>query len=220
MRISFSRRILAALVLGSVIGVAGPARADLVVNGDFGTGDFTGWTLSGDTSYGPYAYVATMGTGIGGANSAALSTFDAGNGSLSQDLTTVVGQSYSFSFLFGGDGVTPNSFSASLGTSTLLSLSDVPGPITSPTTYTFSYTATSTTTALTFQFSDVPGYLYVTDVSVSPNQAVVPEPSTAFAVGLGALAMMGYAWRKHRASTKDRGARAEDEADEARVATG
>ena len=98
-------------VLGLAVGAAGPAKAGLVVNGNFGTGDFTGWTLSGDTS-GPDYVSGTF----PGPYAAALTT-SVSDVFLSQTLplSTVVGQEYLFSFSLAGDGATPNTFSASLG---------------------------------------------------------------------------------------------------------
>ena len=182
-------------VLGLAVGAAGPAKAGLVVNGNFGTGDFTGWTLSGDTS-GPDYVSGTF----PGPYAAALTT-SVSDVFLSQalPLSTVVGQEYLFSFSLAGDGATPNTFSASLGGTTLLSLSDVPNTLPSGTSYSFDFTASSSSSALQFDVRDDSGYLYLTNVSVN---AVVPEPPTAASAGLGALMLIGYFWRKHRKSNE------------------
>jgi hypothetical protein len=178
-------------VLGLAAEVPGTAKADLVVNGDFGTGDFTGWSLPGDTSS---AYVS----GSPGDYAAALTTSGIGDGFLTQALSTTAGQDYLVSFLLAGDGETPNSLVISLGGTTLASLTDVPNTLSSPVSYSFGFTASSSSSLLQFDFVDVPGYLYLTNVSVN----AVPEPSTAVSAILGALMVSGYAWRKHRRSNE------------------
>jgi hypothetical protein len=178
--------------LGFAADLPGTAKADLVVNGDFGTGDFTGWSLSGDSSY---AYVS----GSPGDYAAALSTSGMGDGFLTQTLSTTVGQDYLVSFLLAGDGATPNSLVVSLGGTTLVSLTDVPDTLSSPVLYSFDFTASSSSSLLQFDFVDDPGYLYVTNVSVN----AVPEPSTAVSAALGILLVCGYAWRKHRKSIEN-----------------
>src|SRR5271157_1048424 len=89
-----TRRIaLAATVLGLMVGAAGKSKADLVTNGGFETGDFTGWSLSGD-SY-PWTYIVGSSFALpnGGKYEAQLGTNDS-LGFLSQTLTTTPGQSY------------------------------------------------------------------------------------------------------------------------------
>ena len=141
MKTAFFSCIKVAAVLGLAIGAAGTAQAgpNLVLNGNFGTGDYTNWALSGDNSE---AFVSS-GQLTGSTFQAALTTSAADNGFLMQTLATVAGQQYTYSFLLGGDGGTPNSFSASLGGTTLVSLTNVADTLPAGTTYTGSYTASS-----------------------------------------------------------------------------
>jgi len=108
---------LCAITIGTFCAPLG--RAELVTNGDFGTGDFTGWTASPS---GPYTYtsVTNLAPATPGGYSAEIGAYYDGSipanlitGSISQTLTTVVGQQYIISFLygelnsnqsFGGDG--------------------------------------------------------------------------------------------------------------------
>jgi hypothetical protein len=47
-----SARILLALTAAAALSIAHPAKANLVTNGGFETGDFTGWTVSGSAAVG------------------------------------------------------------------------------------------------------------------------------------------------------------------------
>jgi hypothetical protein len=183
----------ALVMLGLTVGVAGPVKAggNLVSNGDFATGDFTGWTLSGDTSY---VYVS----GTPGSYAAALTTTGLGDGFLSQSLSTMAGQEYVVSFSLAGDGATPNSLTVSLGGTSVTSLTDVAGPPTTYTIYTYDVMAPSSPSTLLFDFVDVPGYLYLANISVTLAGASVPEPSTAVSASLAALMLIGCYWRNHR----------------------
>jgi hypothetical protein len=167
--------VIAAVAL--TLQVSSASAINLVSNGGFETGDFTGWTLAGNTGF----------TGVDN-NAAAEGTFSAflgpvgSDGTLSQALSLVVGKTYFLSFAFAADGGTTSDFSASLGGVTLLSLSNPPA---SPFhTIGFFVTATAASEMLTFAFRDDPGYLRLDAVSV-----VLPEPaSTALlAIGLAAL---------------------------------
>jgi hypothetical protein len=194
-----------AVLLGLAIGTAAPAQVgmNLVLNGNFATGDFTSWTLGGDSAE---AFV-TSGQLTGFPFQAALTTGGDDNGSLGQSLTTVSGQQYTFSFLLGADGSTDSStsFSATLGSGTLESLMNADlstDTLGAGTLYTLNYTATSATTLLSFAFDDAPGFLYLTNVSLVASPSVVPEPSTLVGVGTGVPMLMGYLRRKQRTSTR------------------
>ena len=131
------------------------SHASLVTNGSFATGDFTGWNLGGDSSG---DYVAS-GQLNGSAEQAALTTNGDDNGTLSQTIATTVGKTYLLSYLLGGDGATPNSFSASFGGTTLSNLSNVSDTIPIGSTYSFDYTASASFSTLQFTDDDAPGYL-------------------------------------------------------------
>ena len=109
MRRNFTR-LLAACAALAITSQSGGAAAALVTNGGFETGDFTGWTLSGNTAN---TGIATFPTNSGNF-SAFLGALSAqGTGTLSQDVTTQIGTLYTLDFFLANNASAPNQFSAS-----------------------------------------------------------------------------------------------------------
>jgi hypothetical protein len=164
---------LAVAVLALVAGPAERARADLVVNGGFETGNISGWTISGNPS--PYFVDAAHAhSGNDGFAYGFVTTL----GFLNQTITTVVGQSYVFEFFQRTQDGTPNEFQAYFGGVQLLDL--VNSPIASSfTQYDYTVVATSTSTVISFGMRQDPGYSALDDVSVNPTASIAsPEPGT------------------------------------------
>ena len=168
------------------------AQANLVVNGGFETGDLTGWTVIpaatgsdyGVTSYAPHSGSYSLELGAVGSLDDTV---------LQSALPTVAGQSYLVDFwLYHPYANSQNDFTASWNGTSLLSL--VNTPINSWTEYTYTTTATGPTSTIQFAGRDVPAYYYLDDVSVNP--VATPEPSTFGLLGAGALALIGWAWRR------------------------
>ena len=143
----------------------------LVLNGDFESDDFTGWTLGGDAF--DYSFVDD-GTGFGGyvitphsgICAAALGTLSS-SGSISQTLATTAGAGYLLSlWLDSPDGATPNEFLVSWNGHTLFDQSNI-GAI-GLTNLQFAVRATGTSTVLQFRFQNEPSYFGLDDVSVVP----------------------------------------------------
>lgn len=183
---------LAAFLFSIVFG--NPVQANLITNGGFETGDFTGWTVTG-----PFLFVRTGGGNYGPHSG----TFFAAGGPagslsfLSQSFTDTTGESLQIGFFVASNGDTPNQFTASYDGAPLLDLVNLPATGSGvPVPYmaeTFSVAATGSDT-LTFGFFDPPSVLALDDVSVNLVSSV-PEPITLF---LLATAMAGLVAARRR----------------------
>ncbi len=189
------KAVITVLGVVALMFAATPMRADLLTNGGFETGSFSGWTISGpfacvsgslcggnadDTDRLPHsgnfaAYLGSPGN---------LNSQGQDDDMLSQTVATTAGQSYIVDFFlavgstaqFGGS--VPNSFSVSWDGSVLGSLNNVLGqPYTE---YSFEATGTGSDTLL-FDTATYPSVFILDDVSVTPlgvNGLAVPEPAS------------------------------------------
>lgn len=160
------------------------AHANLITNGSFETGDFTGWTQGGNTNftgvtnYFGYASSGSFGTFFGPVGS---------DGFISQTISTVAGHLYELSFWLRNEGGRTNDFSALVDGNILYSLVNI-----GPTVYVetiLGFTATSASTDIQFNFRNDPAFWRFDNVSV------VPEPDSIALLGLG-LASMGFVRRR------------------------
>jgi hypothetical protein len=157
-------RILAAFAAAGI-----SASADqIVVNGGFETGNFSNWTLSGNT----------VSTGVDNfsPHSGMFSAFLGPSGSLGfldQPLVTVAGQEYELSYFLQSDGGTPNEFRAQVNNTVLFDQTNI--GLQTYTRYVFDFAA-SGTTDLKFGFRDDPGFLRLDDITVT-SVSSIPEPS-------------------------------------------
>ena len=182
-----TRRIrLVAALLGLMAGAAAQAKADLVVNGGFETGDLTGWTLTNDILFTEVRNFAAHDGSWGLSSGAAGTPAD-----LTQDLATTAGQSYTFSFWLRVFDGTPNSFEADWNGSALVQLTD--SPAFDWTHYSFTVMATSSSTTIQFLLRSVPSEWDLDTVSVIPARVSVPEPSTFLLGSVLGLMGLGYA---------------------------
>ncbi|PSB21285.1 PTPA-CTERM sorting domain-containing protein [Phormidesmis priestleyi ULC007] len=156
------------------LGAMNPAQAlNLVSNGGFETGDFSGWTQSGNTGF--------TGVDSASANSGNFGAFFGPIGTpgfLSQTLATVAGQTYNLSYFLKSDGGKPNSFAVSAGSEVLSTFTNLAFPFTSsPAENTFSFIAQAPSTVLKFAFQQDPAYLRLDDVSVTSTSTAIPTPA-------------------------------------------
>jgi hypothetical protein len=194
---------------------------DIVTNGGFQTGNFTGWTVQ-DAATGSYFSVIDLNAPAGndvvqfGATANALDY-------ISQTLPTIDGTSYAVSYFLsvtsanqtpanefivniGGTlGGTPVGTTAGGSANYIVggtTLADIVNARDSGfTDYTTDFTATSSDTNLVFGARNGPLFDYLDNVSVTvtannrviiPNNPVVPEPSEYALLVLAAAALLGW----------------------------
>ena len=183
-----SRRHPLGLVVFACTALSAHAGTNLVVNGGFETGDFSGWTVS-DTSLtlastrDPHSgkYEADLGN-------RSSSTFE-------QTIATVAGTAYTVDMWIGRLGLLASgdafSVTVSFAGTTFVNLSADTLPLNSPyAEYSATITATSASSPFLITYVDQPSYVLVDDVSVTGPTSAVPEPAEATLL-LSGLALVG-----------------------------
>ena len=184
------------LALAAAIAVAGAStRAqaqNLVANGDFETagafGTITGFTIAGCEASAPFGGVFRSGIlGVsGGANAVAFTSRNCSS-SISQTLSTVVGQQYSVSFFARvNTNVVSNDLRDTFGGTELFNQMLNSNSFQQ---FTVLATATSTSTSLVFSGRNAANSNIVDNISVTAVGPVstVPEPATVALMGTGYL---------------------------------
>jgi len=162
----------------------------LVTNGDFQTGNISGWTLTGNTGN------SAVLTGAGSDSSFAWYGGAIGSlGYLNQNLATTAGSRYDLSFdVYNPTNVTTQ-FDAIFNGTTVYSFTNTVMDWTHITLT--GLLASSAQTTLTFGARNDPNYIELDNVSVVAANAV-PEPAT-LAIMLGGLALIAGLRRQRRA---------------------
>jgi hypothetical protein len=169
------------------------SHAELVTNGGFETGDFTGWAQSGNTGFMDVdtdtldAHSGTYGASFGPVGSL---------GYISQTLATTAGGHYELSFWLDNQSGPTNAFEVSWNGTVLHSLTD--SDRFDFTRFSFAVDAVDSSSVLQFGFQQNPSYWGLDDVSVVASSRAVPEPATLAVLGTGVLGF-GLLRRRRRA---------------------
>ena len=159
----------------------GGGSSNVVTNGDFATGDFSGWTLGGNNT-GPQVYVNSQAES--GQYAAALGSVGS-DGTLSQTLQTTAGQQYSLTFWLANNGSGPDDFTAKWNGATVLALTNAPAQ--GYTEYTFTVTATGSTSTLEFDARQDPSHWNLDNISVTANGTSSTTAPAAPVIGTAAV---------------------------------
>jgi hypothetical protein len=201
-----NRILTVSLALTLLAAGAGQARADnLIVNGGFETGDFTGWKTTPAAAGSDFG-VAGKGTlfpkvGKYGPHTGNNYAFFGAvtplfQDSISQTFATKAGTKYTFSYWLADDGTAPAKFDAYWNGNLV---SEITGPKAfGYTLFSFTETATSTTTTIQFSAYQVQKFFSLDDVSVT----ALPEPPALALVVLGMVVTAGYAWKRRRTTER------------------
>jgi hypothetical protein len=170
------------------------ARANLITNPGFETGNFNGWIQFGNVGF------TGVDAGLPHSGIFAASLGPVGSlGFLSQTLATTPGQRYDLSFFLESDGATPNQFQVFWNGSLIFDALNLTA---------FDYIdfnsllpdrfqnllATSVTTPLVFGFRNDPGFLHLDDVAVNAT----PEPTTFLLLGTTMVGLGLARWKRRK----------------------
>jgi hypothetical protein len=188
-------------------GVSGNLVADCGF--ELATSSLVDWTVSGNTTNPPGGFDGSeYGTAAGDANSGSLGLYAGPIDSpmtISQTLALGIGTEYDISFELKQDAVNPDpavytqSFSASLGSTSLVTLLNPPG---AGSFVEYSYTdvtATAASEALSFSFQNDDSYWAFDDVVVTAvsSPTLTPEPASFVLTG-SLIAMLGFLIARRR----------------------
>jgi hypothetical protein len=176
----------------ALLAVSAPANAiNLVNNGSFESGSFSGWTQFGNTGF-TGVVVGTYGTlnPTDGTHQAVFGPVGSAGG-ISQTIATTPGKAYAITYDLGNLGGNPNAFSGSFGGTTFESLLNAAGFGYGPRT--FNIVATGSSTVLSFGFRQDPSYFGLDNVGVG----FVPEPASWMMLIAG-FGLVGAAMRRRK----------------------
>jgi hypothetical protein len=165
----------------ALIGLSAAASANLVTNGDFETGDLTGWSLTGNTGF--------TGVSPGGPTGFYFHSGPVGSpGFLDQTLSTTAGTTYNIDvdMQLDGGGFVDIFFDGSQ----VFSLNSNGNTWTH---YSFTGFASTGSTVLSIESQNDPSWNNIDNVSVT---GTVPEPASIALLGAGLLGLAAARKRK------------------------
>jgi hypothetical protein len=184
------QKILLTLMSMALVMLPGMALStQLIINGGFETGNFFGWTQSGDTTF------TQVDTGSAHSGSYAAEFGPIGElGFISQNLPTIAGETYDLRFwLHNRSGTPTNEYQVYWG-------GVLRTDITNSAAFPYielsflNLTAPSSPTELKFGFRHDPSWFDLDDVSVTGP--AIPEPTTILLIGSGLIGLAGYGRKK------------------------
>lgn len=168
--------VASSLALVLSFSVTSAFALNLVTNGGFETGDFTGWTKSG-------SYISIGTNGYESTYAANLGTYGALGVLYQSGIATLPGIEYELSFMLNSSGGVPNEFIAVVNGVTMES--EVNGGSYPYEPFAFNFVAGTEPTTIEFFARNDPGGFSLDNVSV--DLSPVPEPSTLLLLGVGLL---------------------------------
>ncbi|MFA9217980.1 MAG: PEP-CTERM sorting domain-containing protein [Sphingomonadaceae bacterium] len=179
--------VIVAMLLAS--SVSAHAATELVVNGDFETGNFSGWTKSGNISLSDVIAnsVTSNHTFVWRSGATGSAAF------ISQNLTTTVGYKYTLSFDVFNSATSASTFEADFAGTKVYEFSNQAQNWTHVTLT--DLVATGNSTELKFGARNDPSFTRLDNVSVTVS--AVPEPET-YAMLLAGIGLMGAVARRRK----------------------
>ncbi len=172
--------VAAVATLAALPAIAG---INLITNGDFETGDFTGWGTEAASMGSEFGVVMQPHTGVYSARfSGATTEYD----SFFQSVTTIPGEQYLLEYWIQNFGAGNDSLQIMISGGSTFTETPVSAPLEDWQMRSFEFTAFDVTTEFRFNGYDTISSFLIDDISVT----LVPAPGAAALLGLGVFCML------------------------------